>query len=164
MPLSDDEFDILAKLLRSERWACLATVDADGGPLAAMVAVVPDAETGDLLMHLSTLSRHTRNLLERSRVSLAVSEADRGETDPQTLARVAVQGHAMVVERDDPDHERLRVVYVGALPESAQRFGFGDFRLLRLVADQGRYVGGFARAFSVDAATLRRAVQRAASG
>ena len=164
MPLAAEEFEILVRLLARERWVCLATLDADGGPLAAMVACVPDGASGDLLLHLSTLSRHTRNLLQRPRVSLAVSEPHRGEPDPQTLARVAIQGTVREVLREDAEFERLRGVYVAALPESADRFGFGDFRLLRLEAAEARYIGGFARAFSVDAQTLRDAMCRAAQG
>ena len=164
MPLDAAETAILVRLLARERWGCLATLDADGSPRAAMVAVVPEAVDGHLLMHLSTLSRHARNLLDRPAVSLALSEQYAGQPDPQTLARVIVQGRAVVVPREDDGFARLREVYVAALPESAQRFGFGDFRLLRIEAQDARYVGGFARAFSVDAGALREAVQRAAIG
>lgn len=162
MALDAEETAVLQRLLARERWGCLATLDADGAPRAAMVAVVPDPLEGELLLHLSTLSRHTRNLLERPRVSLAVSEQYAGQADPQTLARVSVQGQAREVARDEASFERLRTVYVGAIPDAAQRFGFGDFRLLRLVADDARYVGGFARAFAVDAGTLRQVLRRAA--
>lgn len=162
MSLDATETDILVNLLARERWACLATLGADGTPLAAMVAFAPDGEDGDLMLHLSTLARHTRNLLQRPRVSLAVSEQYTGQGDPQTLARVAVQGEIEVIAREDDDYTRLRDVYVTALPDSEPRFGFGDFHLLRLVAGEARYVGGFARAFAVDAHALRGAVRESA--
>ena len=161
MSLDASETDILVNLLARERWGCLATLGADGAPLAAMVAFAADGEGGDLLLHLSTLARHTRNLLQRPRVSLAVSEQYAGQGDPQTLARVAVQGEIELIARDHRDYERLRDAYVAALPDSEPRFGFGDFHLLRLLADEARYVGGFARAFAVDAEAMRAAVREA---
>ena len=162
MALDAEETGILVRLLARERWGCLATLDADGAPRAAMVAVVPEAGDGCLLLHLSTLSRHTRNLLERPAVSLALSEQYGGQPDPQTLARVAVQGEVREVPRDDAAFARLRAVYVAALPDAAQRFGFGDFRLVRLAATEARYIGGFARAFNVPTEALRAAVCEAA--
>ena len=164
MPLDAEEIELLRRLLARERWGCLATMDADGAPRAAMVAVVPDPLAGELLLHLSTLSRHTRNLLARPRLSLALSEQHAGQADPQTLVRVSVQGEAREVARDDASFERLRDVYVGAIPNAAQRFGFGDFRLLRVVAADAFYVGGFARAFAVGADTLRQVLRGTAGG
>lgn len=163
MALAPEEYEILVALLRDCRWSCLATSNSDGTPHAAMVAWAPDTAGGELLMHLSTLSRHTRNLLARPAVSLAVGEPHTGQPDPQTLARVSIQGAATQVARDDPVYARLRAAYLAALPEAAPRFDFGDFLLLRVAPARAHYVGGFARAFAVDGDTLRAALCRAAA-
>ncbi|NJM13163.1 MAG: hypothetical protein HC889_16015 [Synechococcaceae cyanobacterium SM1_2_3] len=46
------------------------------------------------------------------------------------------------------------------MPDSTPRFAFGDFLLLRLIPKQARFVGGFARAYQIDATTLQNAAQR----
>jgi hypothetical protein len=46
------------------------------------------------------------------------------------------------------------------LPGSASRFEFGDFLLLRLTLARIRFVGGFARAYTLDDIALRAAAQR----
>ena len=58
--------------------------------------------------------------------------------------------------REAPDYERARACYLAKLPASQPLFGFGDFSLLRLRVDSLRYVGGFGRAHSVSADSLRR--------
>ena len=161
MALDAAEFGILTELLAGQRWACLATGNSDGTPLASMVAFAPDPSSGALLLHLSTLARHTRNLLERPRVSLAISELDHGAPDPQTLARIALNGQVEVIDRDSGSHAGARAVYEARFPAAAERFEFGDFRLLSLELRDAHYVGGFARAFAVDAAALQRAVRLA---
>ena len=44
-----------------------------------------------------------------------------------------------------------RQAYVARLPHSEPRFEFSDFELFLLSAVRGQYVGGFARAFTLDA-------------
>jgi putative heme iron utilization protein len=52
------------ELMREARSATVATVDAQGNPLATLVAVTDDAE-GRPLFLLSGLAEHTRNLRAR---------------------------------------------------------------------------------------------------
>ena len=79
----------IARLVLSKRWGALATLN-DGAPLASMVAYAPEPEIAGILMFLSGLSAHTRNLLDDPRCSLVVTEADPGKGDPQTLPRVSL--------------------------------------------------------------------------
>lgn len=147
----------LANLLRGQRWAALATLADDGAPLASMVAYVPEEDFGGFLLHLSRLASHTRNLLADPRASLAVSEPDTGQGDPQTLARVTVQGTVVHLPRDTAEYAAGRDVYLRRLPDAGRLFEFPDFMLFRLVPSGARLVGGFARAYSLDAARLRAA-------
>jgi putative heme iron utilization protein len=80
-----------ARPILTRRWAALATL-TDNGPSASMVAYAPEPDLSSLLLFLSGLSQHTRNLLEEPRVALVVTEPDSGEGDPQTLARLSVKG------------------------------------------------------------------------
>ena len=72
--MNRQEQQLMADLIRSRRWAALATHSADG-PDASWVAYASEADFGGFLLHLSTLAAHTRNLLASARAALAISAA-----------------------------------------------------------------------------------------
>lgn len=141
----------LVALIRAQRWGALATVGGDGAPLASSVAFVLAPGARGFLLHLSRLAEHTRNLLERPAASLVIGEPDGGDGDPQTLARFSVQGQAKVLEPGSSGYAALRAAYIARLPAAGERFGFSDFELFVLAPSRGHFVGGFARAFPLDA-------------
>ena len=146
----------LGRLLSERRWAALATV-ADGVPQVGWVAYVPEPGLTGYLLHLSTMAAHTRALLAEPRVSLAISEEDDGRDDPQTLARVTLNGTVAVVEREGEGYETAKACYLVRLPEAEPRFGFGDFALYRFTAEEARLVGGFGQAFRLGPGGLKQA-------
>ena len=152
------EQHLMIHLIRSQRWAALATQCSDG-PEASWVAYAPESDYRGFLLHLSTLATHTRNLLADPRVGLAISKPEQDGTDPQQLARVMIQGQVAVLARDHPDYSQAAACYQTRLPDSLPRFEFGDFLLLRLTPIRIRWVGGFARAYTLDSAGLRAAAQ-----
>jgi hypothetical protein len=153
------EQQLMADLIRNRHWAALATQGPEG-PEASWVAYVPEADFGGFLLHLSTLAAHTRNLLANPRAGLAISEPERDGEDPQTLARVMIQGRIVVLPRNSEDYQKAAWHYQEQLPGSAPRLEFGDFLLLRLTPARIRFVGGFARAYTLDDTALRAAAQR----
>lgn len=155
MAMEREDERLLAELLRGQRWGALATAAADG-PLASMVAFVAEPGCSGLLLHLSRLAAHTRNLLADPRVSLVIGAPDGGEGDPQTLPRVTLSGTVEIVERDAADYATARARYLQRLPGAEPRFGFGDFGLFRLRPREARYVGGFGRAWTLGPASLAR--------
>ncbi len=153
------EQQLMSHLLRQRRWAALATQGPDG-PEASWVAYVPEADFSGFLLHLSTLATHTRNLLADPRAGLAISEPERDGEDPQLLARVMIQGQIVVITAKEPVYPALAERYQAQLPGAIPRFAFADFLLLRLIPARIRFVGGFARAYTLDATALRSAAQR----
>lgn len=154
------ERELLARIIRAGRWAALAT-QGDGGPLASMVAYAYEPDFGGFLMHLSRLSLHTRNLLANPSASIAISEPDTAQVrDPQTLARVSIQGEAQPLRADSPGYATARALYEQRFPDSSLLFGFEDFVLLRLLPREARFVAGFARAYTVSGGELREASGR----
>ncbi len=149
---------LMVNLIRARRWAALATQGPDG-PEASWVAYVPESDCGGFLLHLSTLSAHTRNLLADPRAGLAIGEPERDGEDPQTLARVTVQGEIALIPRDRVDYRSAALRYQERLPDAVPRFEFGDFLLLRLTPIRIRFIGGFARAYTLDYDGLRAAAQ-----
>ncbi len=150
-----DQADV-ARLIRGERWAALATL-GEGAPFASLAAYAPEPDLAGFILHLSRLAPHTQNLLSDPRASLAICEPDTGGGDPHTLARLSVHGVVEVVTPETAEYASARDLYLQRLPETERLFSFGDFVLFRLVPKEARYVGGFARAFSLSAAELRAA-------
>ena len=146
----------IVALLSRQRWATLATTFADGLPTASAVAYAWAPGRTSLLLHVSTLAAHTRNLLERPRCAMVVGEADDQRDDPQTLARLTLNLTAALVSPEMAGYERSRSAYLSRLPTAAARFDFADFMLLELNIGSAHYVGGFAAAYRLDAQWLQR--------
>ena len=144
----------LRRLLSEQRWACLGTLD-EGRPFVSWVAYVVDGD-GSLLLHLSRLAKHTRNLLSDGAVSLAISEIDDGRSDPQTLARITLDGVVEVVARDSAAYPSGRGRYLARLPDAAMLFDFEDFSLFRLAPQAARYVEGFGSTHRLNGERLRQ--------
>lgn len=152
----------IVRLISRRRWGALATIRDDGTPLASQVAFAPHSRCGSLLLHVSDLAEHTRNMRKRPAVSLVVGDPDPGEGDPQTLPRLSICARATMLAPDDPEHDEAKAAYLVALPDAAPRFSFSDFRLVVLHVREAHFVGGFARAGRIDATLACELIVRAA--
>ncbi|MXP64371.1 DUF2470 domain-containing protein [Roseomonas sp. M0104] len=136
-------------LLRGARAATLAT-QQEGQPFASLVtpAAAPDLS---LLLWLSSLSEHTRQLLREPRCALLV-QGDAPEANPQTAPRVTVTGVAERVEGDQK--AALKARWLALHPYAAPYAGFADFALWRVRPVAALLVGGFAAATRLRASEL----------
>ncbi|HQT89464.1 MAG TPA: DUF2470 domain-containing protein [Acidiphilium sp.] len=135
------------RLLRGCRVGSLAVIAQDQ-PLQALVTPAI-AEDGAPLLLLSTLSAHTNALLQNSACALLLVGQAAG-ANPQTSPRLSLTGHA---QRSDDPADRAR--YLAIHPYAQLYADFADFSLFRLEITQARFVGGFARAASLDPARLK---------
>jgi putative heme iron utilization protein len=154
--MKQEELALIAALVRGQRTCALATLGADG-PFVSFAAYAAEPDFGGFLLHLSGLAVHTRNLQRDSRAALLIAEPDDGRADPQTLPRITLAGAAARISADDPGLAAARSRYQAHLPASAMLFELPDFALYRLVPDGARYVGGFARAYTLTVDDLRQA-------
>jgi putative heme iron utilization protein len=145
----------LARLIRNTRIAALGTLH-DGEPNLAMVAIAFEGDFSAFYIHVSRLGKHTRDMEADPRVSLLLTEADDDRPDPQTLARVSLQGTAEVVTRNDPGYLHVRDLYLKHFPEAEKLFSLGDFNLWRIKPKGGRFVAGFGQAFNLIPEALAR--------
>jgi putative heme iron utilization protein len=145
------EADLIAirALIASHRQAALAVL-SDGAPLTAMVAYAEEPDCSGVLLLLSGLSAHKRALIVEPACSLLICEPDDGVGDVMTRQRVALQGRAALIARDDPGYAQARATYLIKLPDAEMLFGLGDFDLLRIRPTAARYVAGFGRALTLD--------------
>ncbi|WBV43069.1 HugZ family protein [Pseudoroseomonas cervicalis] len=136
-------------LLRGARSGVLAT-QAEGQPFAALVT---PAMAGDLsvLLWLSRLSEHTRQLAREPRCALLV-QGRAAEANPQTAPRLSLTGLAETVQ--DEDAVALKARWLALHPYAALYAGFGDFALWRIRPQAALLVGGFAAATRLRAAEL----------
>lgn len=124
-------------LIRRGLKAALATLDdGTGHPYASLITVATCAD-GSPVFLISTLARHTKNLISDARASILYDGTD-GLGDPLQGGRVSLRGTASMIE--DAAAERRFL----ARHSSAQGYaGFADFSFYRLSIEGAHYVGGF---------------------
>ena len=143
-----DTSDLLRGLLASRPVAALATLHR-GEPATSMVPFVLPSGGEELLVHVSGLATHTRDMLEHPRVSVLVMADTGGPWSPQALPRVSLQADARQLERAGDDYAAARSHYLRRFPEAQQMFELGDFSLFALRPVAARLVAGFGRAYSL---------------
>jgi heme iron utilization protein len=108
----------LRRLLDTRPVGALGTLHR-GEPAVSMVPfVLPDAETR-LLIHVSTLAPHTRDMLEHARVSLLVMAEPSADVSPQALPRVALHADALALPREGAAYDAARAIYLERFPDAA---------------------------------------------
>jgi len=142
----------LRRLLESRQVASLGTLHK-GEPAVSMVpyALLPDGR--GLVIHVSQLATHTKDMLAHPAVSVLVI-APSGTAPPHELPRVSIQGNARQCPIDAPEHSSAKQAYLSRFPQSEAMFDFTDFSLFVVSVRSARFVGGFAQAASIDAEQL----------
>jgi putative heme iron utilization protein len=148
--MDTDSERTLAQLIRSQRIAALGTL-RDGAPLVSMVLYAASADLSTFYIHISRLAQHTQDIQQDARVSLMIAEADPGNQDPQSLARISIRGEAVEIPPTAVDYEQARAVYLEKSPQAAFNFKLGDFTLYRIQVRRARYVAGFGKIFNLTA-------------
>lgn len=137
--------------------AALGTL-RDGAPFVSMVPVAPDA--GGLLIHVSGLAAHTRDLRADARMSLLFMAPLGADTDPLALPRLTLQGEAEELDRDSAAHADAAQRYLARFPQAEQTLGLGDFAFFLLRPHSGRLVAGFGQALSLGAQDILQGLPR----
>lgn len=132
-------------MLRAHRYGVLSTLSKkfDGYPFGSITPYLVDHD-GSLLILISTLAEHTKNILHDPRVSLITHD----QRDPhiQTQGRVTLIGKA----EPEPDRERAGQRYLRYFPEAGAYFAMHDFSFYRIRPVAIRYIGGFGKIHWVD--------------
>lgn len=154
-----DHFTLLRGLLVGRGVAALATLH-DGRPFASMVPFAATTVGGRLrlVVHVSGLASHTRDMRADPEVCLLITAAESAGVPPQALPRVSIPAVAEFVPADAPEHAALKAAYLEKFPEAEPLFGFADFAVVALAPTSARFVAGFARAMTLSVATLEAAL------
>jgi len=132
-------------MLRAHRYGVLSTLSKkfDGYPFGSITPYLVDHD-GSLLILISTLAEHTKNILQNPRVSLITH--NQLDAHIQTQGRVTVVGNAEL----EPDREKAGRRYLQYFPEAQSYFSMHDFSFYRIRPVAIRYIGGFGRIHWVD--------------
>jgi putative heme iron utilization protein len=144
-------------LVHSQQVGALGTLHGSE-PYVSMVPYALLPEGAGLVIHVSSLAAHTKDMLATPAVSLLVTAPLEQGASPQALARVTIQGDAVRIPEDAPIHAAARAAYLERFPRSEQTFELADFALFAIRPRSARYVGGFAQAKTLTAEGLARAL------
>jgi len=128
------------RMLRAHRYGTLSTLSKklDGFPFGSITPYLVDHD-GSLLIFISALAEHTKNIQHDPRVSLITHN----QRDPQiqTQGRVTVVGNAL----PEPAREQAGLRYLRYFPEARIYFEMQDFSFYRISPVAIRYIGGFGK-------------------
>jgi heme iron utilization protein len=144
----------LRRLLDTRPVASLATLHR-GEPAVSMVPFVLPAGADELLIHVSALATHTRDLQAHPQAGLLVMAEPDAQTPPQALPRVSLQVQARTLARDGGEYETAKAAYLARFPDSAVTFELADFSIVVLAPLSARLVAGFGRAHALAGEPLR---------
>jgi len=140
----------LRALLHGHRVAALGTLGADGLPLVSMVPFAMDATQGCLVLHVSGLAAHTRNLVASPLVSLLVMQPEVPGGPVHALPRVTLDAKASTPDAGSTGWQACRDAYLARFPQAQPMTQLGDFRFVALQVHAARHVAGFGAARTVD--------------
>lgn len=141
-------------LMSTARVLALAVVIDDEAE-AALLPFALRSDFGAVYVQASALARHTRGLTPGARVGLLVHATDTQDSDPMQLPRLMVQATVRVLDRDSDDFVSAAAQFIDRFPGAKVTLNLGDFNLYELTLGSGRYVEGFARAYTVGPHTFK---------
>lgn len=146
----------LRALLHHHRTAALgtlqpATAEAPAEPFVSFVPYAIDTANAQLVLHLSGLAAHTRQLQTQPLASLLVAQPEPADAAAvHSLERATLQLRAHTPERGSAAWEAARSAYLARFPDVAFMMELGDFRLVCLEPLAARHIAGFGAARDVE--------------
>jgi putative heme iron utilization protein len=139
--------DEARRLLRRYCAGVLSTHAAKhpGYPYGSALPFCTD-QRGRVVVLISHLAEHTRNIERDARVSFTVSPMD---PDLQTRPRLTVIGEALATNDDAVAQRYLRL-----LPEGRDHLAIGGFRFFAVEPVQARFIAGFGSLHWIEGAAL----------
>ena len=140
---------IAKKLILEASVGSLGTMGSDGNPFVSLVTTAALGPTS-LVMLLSGLAKHTKNLTKHSECSLMLVQPGGELGDPLAGARLTVNGSV----RRLADNQAARDAFLAKHPSAEMYVDFGDFGFYELKIDHAYLVAGFGRIETIPASEL----------
>ncbi|WP_133471692.1 HugZ family protein [Paraglaciecola marina] len=128
-------------LTRQQHSGVLSTlsVSVAGYPFGSIVPYFMTHE-GNLIIYISDIAQHTRNIKADSRVSMTIF--DNLADDSQASGRVTVLGDAEIIK-----DEKIAEQYYSLFPQAIGYKQTHDFNFYEIKTKRVRYIGGFGKIF-----------------
>jgi putative heme iron utilization protein len=133
-------------MLRAQRYGALSTASEkfNGHPFGSITPFLADHD-GSILVCVSALAEHTKNMVKDPRVSLVTH--DQRDGNVQAQGRVTLIGHA----KPEPEPQRIGSRYMRYFPDARAYLGMSDFAFYRIRPIALRYIAGFGQIHWVSA-------------
>jgi putative heme iron utilization protein len=128
------------QILHAHRYGALCTLSKkfDGYPFGSITPYLLNHD-GSLLILISTLAEHTKNIQHDNRASLITH--DQNSPEIQTQGRATVMGQARLVA----EQEQVAKRYLRYFPEAQSYLQMHDFSFYQIDPMAIRYIGGFGK-------------------
>lgn len=147
------QLDAVRHLLTGSRVLSLALIVEDA-PVIGLLPFVVTPDYRALVVHASSLARHTKGLHDGAQFDALLHEPVVGDVDPLRVRRLTLRGPVHVPEPGTPAHDALRRLYLQKYPEAELMTTLGDFAFYVLPIAGGRLVTDFGAAANVTQDTL----------
>ena len=141
--------DIAKQIIKDSNTGSLGTIGSDGNPFVSLVTFAATGPTS-LVMLLSGLAKHTKNLTNHSDCSLMLVESGGESGDPLAGARLTTSGVVRRLENDAVARES----FLAKHPSASMYVDFGDFAFYELNITEAYLVAGFGRIETIPASAL----------
>lgn len=153
MPMSPDQLAVVRQLLIESRVLALALV-VEEAPVIGLLPFVVTPDYRALVVHASSLARHTKGLHDGGQFDALLHEPVVGDVDALRVRRLTLRGPVHVPEPGTPAHDAFRRLYLLKYPDSALMMTLADFAFYVLPIAGGRLVTDFGAAANVTPDTL----------
>jgi len=160
--LRSEELDLLHQLLARQRVLSMSVI-VDDKPYVGLLPFIPRADFGALVIHASSLARHTRGLRPGAPFGALIHADDSPDRDPLQLPRLSLQGTVRPIPRGEAEWNESRDIYLERYPASRSVFQLGDFHLYELQIESARLIAGFGSIHTLNRSTLAEAASAAAT-
>lgn len=143
--------------------ATITVIDAEDGqpridrPYVSSTPFVINKK-GELIIFISDLAVHTKNLNKNSNASIIVNRPDK-TGDYFNGSRVTVNGKCLKVT-DEKEIEACRKIYMGQYKAAEDWADFGDFNYYKLDPVEVYFIGGFGEINWIDLKEYREAAKK----
>lgn len=146
---------LLVELLRTRRTLALGTIDEAGAPAVSMAPWALDPAGPDLIILISALAAHTRQLMLHPHASVLVCAGEEAADSVHALPRATLQVEALHPKSGSDDARAALATYIARHPAGEMLASLPDFSVVRLRVQAARQIAGFGAARDVSAARLR---------
>lgn len=157
MTIATRSTQTLRTLLHTRRTATLGTqpLKLSEAPGLALVPYAIDSLGRCLVLLVSGVTSHARQMQAHAEVSLLVAQGEGSSQGMHVHERVSIIGEAKTPVPGSAAWGSARYAYLRRFPDAASMTQLGDFRIVCILPWQARHISGFGAARQVDEAELR---------